>query len=225
MNLTEFIYSYPNMICSDYGESEFAAIRVLCPGLSSPKLGKLLNFACRFMEKEESYVEIGSFTGYTLISASHHNSNKRFIGIDNMRLLGDKSTPEQKEWVRNRLRINLEHFKSGNHFIIEDDYRNVKLPEQTKIGVFLIDGHHTREEAYDNFRWVKPYLSDSALIGIDDISISGVGEGVKNWVRDHPEEYEEFFRMNVYHPPDNIDHWSPAFWNGLSLVSFRRKNA
>lgn len=222
MNLFSFMVSYPQAICSNYGEEEFAAIRVLCPGLSSPKLGKLLNFACRFMDTTETYVEIGTFTGYTLISASQNNTNRKFIGIDNMRLLGEKTTEDNRKWARNRLAINLDHFKYGNHRVIDDDFRNVKLPEDVHIGVFFIDGHHTEQEVYENFEWVHPRLSDQALILIDDISVCGVDKGIQRWTKEHP-EYDEFFKMNVYHAPDNIDHWSPAFWNGLSMVAFSRE--
>lgn len=222
MMLNEFMLSYPPLICTDYGEAEFASIRVLCPGLSSPKLGKILNFAGRFLEPGEIYLEIGTFTGYTLISASHDNSRCEFWGIDNMRLLGEKTSQEKQEWVRNRLKINLDHFKYGNHHFIEADYKDVILPEGKKIGVFFIDGHHTKEEVIENFKWGHDKLSDNALIVIDDISCWGVGDGVMDWVKDH-DEYKEFFRMNVYHPPQEINHWSPAFWNGLSMVSFNRK--
>lgn len=223
MDLVNFMMSYPSLICTDYGEAEFASIRTLCPGLSSPKLGKILNFAGRHLENGEIYLEIGTFTGYTLISASHHNTNRQFWGIDNMRLLGDKTSKEKQDWVRNRLKINLDHFKYGNHHFIEDDYRNVNLAPDKKIGVFLIDGHHTKDEVIENFSWAESRLADNALILIDDISAWGVGDGVDEWVKSHSDEYKEFFRMNVYHPPDDVDHWSPAFWNGLSMVSFKRR--
>lgn len=223
MNIDSFMLSYPPLICTDYGEAEFASIRTLCPGLSSPKLGKILNFAGRFLYPGEIYLEIGTFTGYTLIAASHHNSRCEFWGIDNMRLLGEKTTQDKQDWVRNRLKTNLDHFKYGNHKFIEADYKNVTLPADKKIGVFLIDGHHTKEEVLENFTWAHGKLADEALIAIDDITQWGVGEGVDAWVQDHQDEYKEFFRMNVYHPPHEIDHWSPAFWNGLSLVSFKKK--
>jgi predicted O-methyltransferase YrrM len=223
MNIQGFMLSYPPLICTDYGEAEFASIRTLCPGLSSPKLGKILNFAGRFLEPGEIYLEIGTFTGYTLIAASHHNTRFEFWGIDNMRLLGETTTKDKQDWVRGRLKINLDHFKYGNHHFIEDDYKDVTIPAEKKIGVFLIDGHHTKEEVIENFMWVDDKLADEALIAIDDISCWGVGDGVDEWVHSHRANYREFFRMNVYHPPEDRDHWSPAFWNGLSLVSFKRK--
>lgn len=222
MDITKFLYNYGNLVCSDFGENEFSAIRVLCPGLSSPKLGKMLNYACRCLSNDEIYAEIGTFTGYTLISASHHNTHTEFLGIDNFRLLGEKTTPAHKAWARDRLKINLEHFKYGNHHIIDSDFRNVKLGPDVKIGVFYIDGHHTREEVYENFKWAHPNLSDEAIIFVDDISMCQVGDGVRDWVRDNP-EYTEFFRMHNFYPKENGDHWSNSFWNGLSIVSFKRE--
>ena len=220
MKLDRFLEEYPMLIASNEGEAEFGAIRMLCTGLSTPKLGKVLNRACRFLEPNEVYCEIGTFTGYTLISASLCNSDRRFYGIDNFRLLGEQTTEDKREWVRNRLKLNLDHFKFGNQHVIDSDFRNVDLKET--IGVFYIDGHHTREEVYENFKWGHQRLANKALILIDDISIAQVGEGVEDWVKDHPGEYREIFRMHSFYDPSDINHYNSVFWNGLSIVTFER---
>lgn len=220
MKLERFLEEYHALISSSDGESEFGAIRMLCTGLSTPKLGKILNRASRFLEPDEVYCEIGTFTGYTLISASLCNSDRRFYGIDNFRLLGDRTTEDKREWVRKRLALNLDHFKFGNQHVIDSDFRSVDLKE--KIGVFYIDGHHTREEVYENFRWGHGRLANKALILIDDISISQVGDGVEDWVKDHPGEYREVFRMHSFYEPTDINHYNSVFWNGLSIVTFER---
>ena len=222
MDITKFLQNYHSLICSDSGEGEFAAIRTLCPGLSSPKLGKVLNYAGRLLPEDEIYLEIGTFCGYTLISAGHHNTQTKFLGIDNFRLLGEKTTPEHQAWVKSRLKLNMEHFKYGNHHFIESDYRKVELGPEVKIGVFYIDGHHTREEVVENFKWAHDRLADQALIFVDDISIAHVGEGIKDWVKDR-HEYYEFFHMDSFYPEDNQDHWNNSFWNGLSILTFKRE--
>lgn len=221
MNVDSFLREYPELIANDHGEGEFAAMRVLCPGLSTPKTGKLLNRAVSHMEKDEVYCEIGTFVGYTLISASHHNTTKKCIGIDNFRLIGLEATEASIAWAKERLKINLEHFKYGNQFFIEGDFREVDIKE--KIGVFFIDGHHTREEVYENFRWGHTRLADKAVILVDDISMSGVGEGIQDWIKDHPTEYREVFHMDVFYDPENINHYNSVFWNGLSIVTFERE--
>lgn len=222
MKIDQFLVSYSHLICSDYGEEEFSAIRVLCPGLSSAKLGKILNYASRLMGEREIYLEIGTFTGYSLISASHQNSTAHFVGIDNFSIAGISTDAVQRQWVKDRLRVNLEHWSHPKRRVIDGDFRDVTLEEGTKIGVFYIDGKHTYDEVIENFKWGDKYLADEALIVIDDITIPGVGEGIRDWVKEHP-EYDEFFRMHTHHGVKDIDHWNPTFWNGLSMVSFKRK--
>lgn len=223
MNLNKFLLQYPKLIATDHGESEFAAMRVLCPGLSTPKLGKILNTAVSCMSRDEVYCEIGTFVGYTLISASHGNSDKICIGIDNFRLVGIEATATSIAWAKERLKINLEHFKYGNQRFIEADFRDVDIKE--KVGVFYIDGHHTREEVYENFRWGHNKLSDNAVVLVDDITMPGIGEGITDWIKDHPEEYREVFHMDVFHTADNVNHYNNIFWNGLSIVTFKRSGA
>jgi predicted O-methyltransferase YrrM len=220
LNIEVFMREYPQLIASDYGEDEFAAIRVLCPGLSTAKTGKILNRAVSYMDKDEIYCEIGTFLGYTLIAASHHNGGHKCFGIDNFRLIGMDRTEEHKAWARKRLLTNLEHFKYGNQFFVESDFRDIDLKD--KMGVFYIDGEHTKEEVLDNFKWGHPRLSDKALIVIDDISAWGVGDGVREWLKDNP-EYYEFFHMDCFYTADNVNHYNHIFWNGISLIKFERK--
>lgn len=221
MNVDAFLREYPELIATGHGEAEFAAIRVLCPGLSTPKTGKLLNRAVSHLDKGEIYCEIGTFVGYTLIAASHHNTDKKCVGIDNFRLVGLDATPTSIAWAKDRLKTNLEHFKYGNQYFIEGDFRDIDLKE--KIGVFYIDGHHTREEVYENLQWGHFRLADKALIVSDDISIEGVGDGIQDWIKDHPKEYKEVFHMEVFYEPENVNHYNSVFWNGLSIVKYERE--
>jgi len=222
MKLDSFMISYPHLICSDYGESEFSTFRVICPGLSSAKLGKILNYASRLLDDKEIYLEIGTFTGFSLISASHQNSFSHFVGIDNFSIAGIDTDPKQRQWVKDRLNINLDHWAHPNRQVIDGDFREINLEEGTKIGVFYIDGKHTYDELIENFKWGEKYLADQALIVIDDITIPGIGEGIRDWIKDKP-EYNEFFRMHTYHTARAIDHWNPTFWNGLSMIGYTRK--
>ena len=221
MNTDAFLREYHTLIATDHGEAEFASIRMLCPGLSTPKLGKLLNRAVYHMDGKEVYCEIGTFTGYTLISASLSNTSKHCVGIDNFELVGDKSTQEARNWAKSRLNINREHFKFGNHHFIESDFRNVDIKDP--IGVFYIDGRHTYEEVIENFKWGHGRLSDDALIFVDDVSICRVGEAVTQWVSDHKNEYKEVFHMDTFYPENDVNHWNSVFWNGLSIVKFKRE--
>lgn len=222
MKTLEFLKEYPMLIASNMGEDVFATIMVMCPGLSTPKLGKILNRAVSYLEKDEIYCEIGTYCGYTLISSAYHNQ-EICLGIDNHMLCGLKTEKTEQEKVKNRLFFNLNLMGSRNIRFISSDYKEIALQE--KVGVFYIDGEHTREEAYRNLKWGHEFLADKALIFVDDISSCGVGDGIKDWVKDHEEEYNEVFRMNVFYDKDKAEgtQWNPVFWNGLSIIEFNRK--
>lgn len=225
MKVEKFLLEYHDLIASDYGEGDFSVLKMMCPGLASPKMGKLLNRAVRHMPEDEIYCEIGTFLGYSLISASLHNVSKKCLGIDNFRLLGDNSTDEKKDWARKRLQLNLEHFKYGNQHVIDADFRKVQLSDEAKIGVFFIDGHHSKQEVVDCFEWGHKRLSDEALIFVDDISKWKVGDGIKQWLNTNGEEYKEIFHMDSFYPGGDFssDNVNNVFWNGLSILVFGRK--
>jgi len=139
MQLEKFIYGFHKVIGSQEDENEFAAMRIVCCGLAGAKLGKLLNYASNFLEKGEVYLEIGTYTGYSLIAASFFHIENMFIGIDNFQLVDEgKIENDLKDRIEKRLRVNLQHFHSGNQEFIKNDYSKVDLDEKMKIGVFLI---------------------------------------------------------------------------------------
>jgi len=210
MQVEKFLNRFPDLLGSSEGESEFAAIRVLTAGMSTAKTGKILNQASSMLDKGEIYVEIGTFTGFSLICAAYQIPDRNFIGIDNFSFNGLTTHEDTKEIVRKRLATNIAYFPVGSKRIIEGDFRNVSLPPDQKIGVFYIDGYHTRQEVIDNFKWGHEKLASKALIFVDDISIGGVGEGVADWVREN-KEYKEVFRMYAY-------SFNNTFHNGLSIL-------
>lgn len=222
MNTREFFCEYPDLICSAYGEEQFATLKILCPGLSSPKLGKLLNRATSYLDGNEVYLELGTYVGYSLVCASLHNVQTTCIGIDNFKLLGDKTTSERVGWVKARLKTNMDHFNYGNQQIIDSDYKEITSLEKP-IGVFFIDAEHTRKEVYNCLNWGHGKLADNAIVFIDDISIWNVGDGVKDWLKEH-DEYVEVFHIDTFHKEYRFrpEDWNNTFWNGLSILKFER---
>ena len=224
MRTNGFLEEYHDLICSNYGEEQFAAIKVLCPGLSSPKLGKILNRAAYHLSEDEIYLELGTYVGYTLICASLHNVHTRCVGIDNFKLLGKETTKEKVKWTKERFKTNMAHFNFGNQQVIDSDYRAITSVARP-IGVFYVDAEHTREETYHCLEWGHEKLSDEALVFVDDISMWGVGDGIKDWLNEHGDEYYEFFHMDNYYDPKKAraESWSNSFWHGLSILKFKRK--
>jgi len=226
-NKNPFKYGYFNSVCSDQGEAEFAAIRVMTCGLSSQKFGKIINYAVKCMDPRNIYCEIGTFTGYTLLCAALHNS-RQCLGIDNFS--STFYSPETAKNVRARVHANLGHFSFPNVSFVEEDYKKVAL-DGDRIGVFLVDAEHTREECFNCLEWGHRYLAPYAIVFVDDISACGVYGGVEDWMALHPSEVRELFKVHVHYPQTgDIDddelgrqRANPVSYNGFCILEFTRK--
>ena|SRR3990167_10962171 len=228
MNVYQYIHNFHLYLADSALDRELAALKVMTGGISSVKTGKLLNCAVPFMEKNEVYLEIGTFTGFSLASAAMYNGQFPCIGVDNFSFTGfdqcklDETAEgpvDNKPIARAKVKLATQIINQDNIAFIEKDYKQVGLTPGTKIGVFYIDGYHTKAEVLENFKWAEDKLADNALIFIDDISIGGVGEGVYEWVHAHRPNYHEFFHMDSIGMPNvsrSIE--MPMFWNGLSIV-------
>lgn len=216
--LDAFAYELPSLIGSSEGEQAFAALGMLTTGLSSPKFGKVISRAVALMPKESCYAEVGTFSGYTLLSAALRNPLKRCLGIDNYR---PDFYAGKAEHVKSRLRTNLSHFGTTNATVIESDYKNVTL--DMPIGVHVIDGEHTGRAVLEGLAWAEDKLADEALVIFDDISIGDVYDGIENYLAltYHPQSFKEIFKLHVGYPKD-AHHVNDVAWNGFSIMEFRR---
>src|SRR5258705_12831875 len=80
--MEHFLHEYLSVLLNGENDHYFSALKVLTGGATSPRMGKLLNFAASLMNDDECYVEVGVFTGFTLCAAGYLN-NRKCIGIDN----------------------------------------------------------------------------------------------------------------------------------------------
>lgn len=126
----------------------------------------LLNAAVACMQDDEQYLEIGTFCGRSLAAALKGNNAKAQV-IDPLNLWTQNGTTEEI-WNKNmnvcgvRDRITL-HQQFAENF-------SEGLP---KIGVFFYDGNHDSGHTYEALCKYKSYLSDSAIIIVDDYNIYG----------------------------------------------------
>lgn len=221
MKLDQFLQTYPDVLFGSKDDEIFITLRILLGGMCSHRLAKLLNYACRFQESNERYLEIGTFTGFTLFSAGYE-SGRQFIGIDNFS--EDFSLPFS---VRGRLEENIKRYPGGGYTVIESDFRTVELGrflvDGAKIGVFLIDGKHTYEDVVESVSWAKDYLSDNALIVFDDLNVPGIRAAIEEVKKDP--RFEEIFFANSFYSsaPDRGISSDKYIHNGFSLVTFRNK--
>jgi len=181
VNLLKFRTNLMRLVCSSEGEMPFHAMRADMDGLSSPKTAKIINYAVKCCDKEsECYVEIGTYSGYTLCTAAYQN-NVCCVGIDDLSMIDfahPDDLPNKREIVRKQIQSNIARMTwNTNISFFEHDFRNVtlKFPDKERtIGVFYIDGYHTYEQTKQAFEWGEPQLSDEAIVIVDDCNLAHV---------------------------------------------------
>jgi hypothetical protein len=216
-----FLSNYLRTIYSHEGDDIFAFLKMATQGLSSPRVGKLINMAVNCMDDDERYVETGVFTGYTLASACHGNQ-KKVLGIDNFDVKGENSSvgvSMDPDTIRKNLSKNWEYFRIAGQ-MIDCDFRNVSL-EGVKTGVSYIDARHDYNSVTDNFKWLEPSLVDDAVIILDDVDCPGVSDALFDWLRYHKNYELLFFSKSKGCMSRNVTY-DRTFVNGLSVVHYKR---
>src|SRR5438552_2391345 len=70
----------------------FNGLLAQVPGLTSPSVLQLLNFAVECLDSGEAYLEVGSFHGSTLLGALSRHPGCRAIAVDNFTLFDPSGT-------------------------------------------------------------------------------------------------------------------------------------
>jgi hypothetical protein len=168
-----------------------------------------------------AYLEIGVFQGLTLTSVASSNPQIQCFGVDNF----SQFDPDDKNYsmVRSRLK---EH-TTGNGSIINEDFEDALLSLKEhigdkKIGVYFIDGPHDYRSQYLCLEYMKPYLSDNAVIIIDDSNYSHVRRANFDWLRANPdftlvfEEYTQChpINMSALEEKEAREGW----WDGVNII-------
>jgi protein O-GlcNAc transferase len=183
----------------------FAEILDAVQGLARPNNLALLNAAVSCLDSDESYVEVGTYHGTSLIAAMLDN-DARFVAIDNWSL-GDGS--------RERLDRNLVRFGFADRAeLIEGDafetLRSDRLAGR-KVGVYYYDNGHEYEQQLDGLRLIEPYLLSPALVIVDDTDWERVERAVDDYVAQQPRA-QEVLRV------DGKDRGAPHWWEGMRVL-------
>ena len=176
------------------GDGRFAEIVDRVPGLTKPNNLALLNLAAACLPDGESYVEVGSFRGTSLIAALLDNEGKDVVAVDD-----------------------FSQFGLSGATIIEGDafevLRSDALSGRT-IGVYYYDAAHTYEQQLDGLRLVEPYLATEALLVVDDSDWSFVAKAIDDYLAGQS-------RASSLIQIDGKDKGSPAWWEGVHLLAWR----
>ena len=183
----------------------FAEILDAVPGLARANNLALLNAAASCLQPDESYVEVGTYHGTSLIAAMLHN-DAELVAIDNWSL-GDGS--------REQLDRNLARFGfAGRAELIEGDafetLRSGRLAGR-KVGVYYYDNGHEYEQQLDGMRLIEPYLLSPALVIVDDTDWDRVEQAVEDYLAEQP-RVTQLLRI------DGKDRGAPHWWEGMRVL-------
>ena len=212
MDSRRFVRELPRLFAK-YPRSEhprdrrFAPILADVGGLARENNLALLNLAASCLGEGESYVEVGSFKGLSLIAAMLGNTGD-FVGIDDFSL-GDGS--------RTLLEANLRRYGLAGHAILEGDafalLRRGALGDR-RVGVYYYDAAHDYRSQLRGLRLVEPHLAEDALLIVDDTDWPQVARAMRDYLARQP-------RAELLVKVDGKDHGQPWWWEGVQVLRWR----
>ncbi len=221
MNIDCFLKRFSKILLSPDGDAQFEAFKVWLGGTTSPKIARLLNFAVSQMDQGECYVEVGVFTGTTLVSAFWANG-KPCVGIDSYSNNLKEASILPADLIRDKARNNIRELAWGVK-LIEKDFRDVTAEEiPGDVAVAFIDALHTEQEVTENLVWLEPLLAPDALVFFDDVNHEGVTNAIWKWLHSHPSTYElTVYIRPHYHNERNMSSVEDRVLNnGFAIIRY-----
>jgi predicted O-methyltransferase YrrM len=203
--LPELFASYPGSEAPL--DRRFAELLAEVPGLARANNLALVQLAASLLPPGESYLEIGSYRGTSLIAASL-DTHADVVGIDNF-TLGDGS--------REQLDANLRRFDVAPTVIEGDAFALVPggVLGDRKVGVYYYDAAHSYEAQLESLRMIEPWLADCALLLVDDSDWEQVGRAIADYVAGQP-------LARVLLEIGGKDRGQPWWWEGVTALAFAR---
>jgi predicted O-methyltransferase YrrM len=176
--------------------------------MSRPRVYAVLNAILASMDVGETYLEVGTYQGGSLVSATLGNPHVRAVGVD--------SFEEFQE--TNNFQItqdNLNKFGVSQHVTLHNMsfYKYFEmLHPMAQIQVYYYDGAHGYEVQLEGMEAAWKFLAPDALIVVDDYTYPEVVRAVNQFMANHLHKVKPMFVFSV---PENND---PVWWNGAVVL-------
>ncbi len=199
------------------GGRRFDDIVAGVPNLACENNLALINLAATLLDQGETYLELGTYHGASLIAAMRGNEAHDFVAIDNFSIgpvsVRDRSNPPAS---RAELDANLTRFRMDGAAIVEGDALELLergALEGLRVGVFYYDAAHSYESHLRALQLVEPYLADSALLIVDDSDWEQVGRAIRDYLAWQPRA-----RMLIEIEGAAADR--PWWWEGVGVLAW-----
>ena len=213
MDPARFLRELP-VLFDDFPRSElprdprFADVLAKVEGLAQPNNLALLNLAASLLEPGESYVEVGTFRGTSLIATLLGNETQDVVAIDDFSLY---------EGSREALDENLRRAGlAGVPSILEGDVFEIVpggVLGERRVGVWYYDAAHDYESQVQGLRIAEPYLVPGALLIIDDTDWQKVARALDDYLAAQP-------RARRILKVDGEDYGAPQWWSGMQVLAW-----
>jgi predicted O-methyltransferase YrrM len=191
-------------------DRRFARVLEEVPGLARENNLALVNLAASLLPPGESYVEVGSYHGTSLIAASLGN-DADVVGIDDFSL---------RDGSRAQLDANLRRFDVAPTVLEGDAFSLVPggALDGRKVGVYYYDAAHGYEQQLEGLRMIEPWLADRALLLVDDSDWERVERAIADYVAAQPQ-------ARVLLEIGGKERGRPWWWEGVTALAFVRGSA
>jgi predicted O-methyltransferase YrrM len=187
-------------------DRRFARILDDVGGLARENNLALLNLAASLLGPGESYVEVGSFKGLSLIAAMVGNAGD-FVGIDDFSM---------SEGSRALIEANVRRHGLSGHTILEGDafaLLQAGALAGRRVGVYYYDAAHDYRSQLEALRRIEPHLVDGALLIVDDADWPQVARALRDYRRSQP-------RARLLVELDGKDRGQPWWWEGVQVLAW-----
>lgn len=175
-------------------------------GLARENNLALLNLAASLLEPGESYVEVGTFRGTSLIAAMLGNAGE-FVAVDDFSM-GDGSLSALEENVA-RFGLPLPVVLEGDAFEV---VRGGALGDR-RVGVYYYDAAHSYEAQLEGLRMIEPWLAPAALVIVDDSDWEQVGRALDDYLASQP-------RARQVNAVEGSTRGQPWWWEGMRVLAW-----
>jgi predicted O-methyltransferase YrrM len=186
-------------------DRRFAEVLERLGGLACENNLALLNLAASLLDPCESYVEIGSFKGASLVSAMLGNEDREFVAIDSFALSGGS---------RAQLEANLRSFGLEPPEILEGEVFELLhggALAGRSLGACYWDLLHKYEPQLAGLRLLEQHLAPGALVIVDDSDWEEVDRALADYLASQP-------RARRLVTIDGDRRGRPWWWEGMAVL-------
>jgi len=192
-------------------------------GFSGAKILSLLKILAEvIVSKETTYLEVGVYRGLSLLSVAGSVPDHEVYGIDNFAFF-DKDG-RNLDIINERM--NLLNLRNAR--IINEDFENAlenleKFTHDKKTGLYFIDGPHDYRSQLMSLLLIKPWLSEDAIIIVDDCNYNHVRQADRDFLMTN-REFKLIFQAYTKAHPENLNagerkEAEAGWWNGINVIA------